>query len=53
MVFSSCHLSVVFLPLFLLSYYLSGKSNAVILLFSLIFYAGGPAYLPLLLFYAF
>jgi alginate O-acetyltransferase complex protein AlgI len=54
LVFSSIIFLSVFLPAFLVSYYASGKSNAVILLFSLVFYAwGGPAYLPLLVFYIF
>ena len=52
MVFSSPGFLFYFLPLFFLLYFISGRRNSVILLGSLLFYAwGGPAQVPLLLFY--
>jgi alginate O-acetyltransferase complex protein AlgI len=52
MVFSSPTFLFYFFPLFFLLYFLSGRSNAVIFLLSLLFYAwGGPQHVPLLLFY--
>ena len=48
MVFSSVVFPFYFLPLFLLSFTLSGYSKYVLLAFSLFFYAwGGPIFLPL------
>ena len=52
MLFSSITFLFYFFPIFFLVYFLSGRSNAVILLFSLVFYAwGGLSHVPLLIFY--
>jgi alginate O-acetyltransferase complex protein AlgI len=52
MVFSSPTFLFYFFPLFFLLYFISGRSNVVIFLLSLLFYAwGGLNHVPLLLFY--
>jgi alginate O-acetyltransferase complex protein AlgI len=52
MVFSSPTFLFYFFPLFFLIYFTSGRSNAVIFLLSLLFYAwGGINHVPLLIFY--
>ncbi len=52
MVFSSPTFLFYFFPLFFVLYFVSGRSNAVIFLLSLLFYAwGGLTHVPLLLFY--
>ena len=52
MVFSSPTFIFYFFPLFFLIYFLTGRSNTVIFLLSLLFYAwGGLNHVPLLIFY--
>jgi len=52
MVFSSIQFLFYFLPAFLLAYFLLPWKNAVIVVFSLVFYAWGePTFLPVLLLY--